>query len=198
MFAAYVIVTLLAAAANAFSATLDFIQFKQVLVNMAKVGGPESSITLLGILKAAGVLGSLVGIFFPVICRGDRHPPARRRFFGRPSGCIPSVGHGSAGAPTRDFVSIARMARASVTRKGRTADRPPCSTLTGTPKISFMPGLEQFADNVWTMDGPPVYFIGLAFPTRMIIVRLVDGSLWVNSPVGVRSEMLDGIKAWET
>ena len=59
MFAAYVIVTLLAAAANAFSATLDFIRFKQMLVNMAKVGGPESSITLLGILKTAGALGSL-------------------------------------------------------------------------------------------------------------------------------------------
>jgi hypothetical protein len=67
MFAAYVIVTLLAAGANAFSATLDFIRFKQVLVNMAKVGVPESSITLFGILKAAGALGLLMGIFFPVI-----------------------------------------------------------------------------------------------------------------------------------
>ena len=45
------------------------------------------------------------------------------------------------------------------------------------------------------VDGPPVHLIGLAFPTRMIIVRLADGSLWVNSPVDVRSEVLDGIKA---
>jgi hypothetical protein len=100
MFAAYVIVTLLAAAANAFSATLDFIRFKQMLVNMAKVGGPESSITLLGILKAAGALGSLR------LCEYRQDGPS---------------------------VSDS---------EGRTADRPPCSTLTGTPKISFMPGLE--------------------------------------------------------
>jgi hypothetical protein len=38
-----------------------------VLIKMAKVGVPESRITILGILKAAGALGLLVGIFFPVI-----------------------------------------------------------------------------------------------------------------------------------
>jgi hypothetical protein len=58
-----------------------------------------------------------------------------------------------------------------------------------------MPGLEKFADNVWTVDGPPVRFVGLAFPTRMIIVRLADDSLWVNSPVVVPHEVLDQIKA---
>jgi hypothetical protein len=36
MFIAYVVVTLLAAAANIFSATLDFIRYRQVLINMAK------------------------------------------------------------------------------------------------------------------------------------------------------------------
>jgi hypothetical protein len=35
MFTAYIVVTLLAAVANAFSATLDFIRFKQILINMA-------------------------------------------------------------------------------------------------------------------------------------------------------------------
>ena len=42
MFVAYIIVTVTAAAANIFSATLDFIRFKQILVNTAKVGVPES------------------------------------------------------------------------------------------------------------------------------------------------------------
>jgi hypothetical protein len=56
------LVTLLAAAANIFSATLDFIRYKQVLINMARVGVPESWITMLGILKGAGALGLLVGI----------------------------------------------------------------------------------------------------------------------------------------
>ena len=42
MFTAYLVVTVLAAAANIFSATLDFIRFKQILINMARVGVPES------------------------------------------------------------------------------------------------------------------------------------------------------------
>lgn len=67
MFIAYLVVTLLAAAANIFSATLDFIHFKQVLVNMAKAGVSESWITTLGFLKAAGALGLLVGIGVPPI-----------------------------------------------------------------------------------------------------------------------------------
>ena len=37
MFTAYVVVTLLAAAANIFSATLDFIRYKQILTNMVRV-----------------------------------------------------------------------------------------------------------------------------------------------------------------
>ena len=67
MFAVYIVVTLLAAAANAFSATLDFIRYKQILINMAKVGVSESWITILGILKAAGALGLLIGIGVPLI-----------------------------------------------------------------------------------------------------------------------------------
>jgi DoxX-like family len=60
-------VTLLAAVANALSATLDFIRFKQILINMAWVGVPESWITMFGALKAAGALGLLVGIGVPLI-----------------------------------------------------------------------------------------------------------------------------------
>src|SRR5438876_4327425 len=62
MFTAYLVVTVLAAAANIFSATLDFIRFKQILINMARVGVSESWITILGVLKSAGALGLLVGI----------------------------------------------------------------------------------------------------------------------------------------
>jgi hypothetical protein len=67
MFTAYIGVTILAAVANAFSATLDFIRYDQILTNMAKVGVPEAWITILGILKAAGALGVLVGIWVPLI-----------------------------------------------------------------------------------------------------------------------------------
>src|SRR5437868_9456562 len=67
MFIAYIVVTVLAAAANVFSATLDCIRYKQILINMAKVGVSESWLTTLGILKAAGALGLLVGIRVPLI-----------------------------------------------------------------------------------------------------------------------------------
>jgi len=67
MFTAYVVVSVLAAAANIFSATCDFVRYKQVSIAMAKAGVPESWMTRLGILKAAGALGLLAGIGMPLI-----------------------------------------------------------------------------------------------------------------------------------
>ena len=59
MFDTYLAVTILAAAANIFSATCDFVRYKQVSIAMANAGVPESWMTMLGILKAAGALGLL-------------------------------------------------------------------------------------------------------------------------------------------
>ena len=42
MFIAYLVVTVLAAIANAFSATLDFVRYQKILIAMAKAGVPES------------------------------------------------------------------------------------------------------------------------------------------------------------
>ena len=67
MFTAYLIVTVLTAAANIFSAMCDFVRYEQVSIAMAKAGVPESWMTTLGILKAAGALGLLVGIGMPLI-----------------------------------------------------------------------------------------------------------------------------------
>jgi hypothetical protein len=67
MFAAYIAVTLLAAAANFFSAGADFVGYRQVAVNMGKAGVPTSWMTPLGLLKAAGALGLIVGIVIPPI-----------------------------------------------------------------------------------------------------------------------------------
>ena len=67
MFVTYIVVTILAVAANIFSATLDFIRYQPILINMAKVGVSESWITTLGILKAAGALGLLIGIGVPAV-----------------------------------------------------------------------------------------------------------------------------------
>jgi hypothetical protein len=65
--AAYLIVTLLTVAANIFSASCDFVRYKQVSIAMARAGVPETWMTTLGVLKAAGALGLLVGICLPLI-----------------------------------------------------------------------------------------------------------------------------------
>jgi hypothetical protein len=65
VYTAFVIVSLFAAAALVFSATVDFIRYEKVLANMARARVPESWLTTLGALKAAGALGLLVGLGVP-------------------------------------------------------------------------------------------------------------------------------------
>jgi Domain of unknown function (DUF4336) len=57
----------------------------------------------------------------------------------------------------------------------------------------LMPDIVAFAPNVWIVDGPRVRDMGVRFPTRMTIVQLADGSLWVDSPVPVPFETLTRI-----
>ena len=52
----------------------------------------------------------------------------------------------------------------------------------------------EFAGNIWIIDGSPVSAFGISFPTRMIIVKLADGSLWINSPVSLPGETLERVK----
>ena len=111
MLTAYVVVTVLAAAANIFSATCDFVRYKQVSIAMANAGVPESWMTMLGILKAAGALGLLVGIGVPLIGTaaavglilffvGAIITHLRARLLIRPGGGLPPAGRGRAGVAT--------------------------------------------------------------------------------------------------
>jgi hypothetical protein len=50
--------------------------------------------------------------------------------------------------------------------------------------------LQKFGENIWIIDGPKVRDMGILFTTRMVIVKLQDGSLWINSPVPVSFETL--------
>jgi hypothetical protein len=49
--------------------------------------------------------------------------------------------------------------------------------------------LKPFADQVWIVDGPEIAmdYLGLKlpFPTRMTVVRLPDGGLWLHSPIAL-------------
>ena len=47
--------------------------------------------------------------------------------------------------------------------------------------------------NVWIVDGPSVRDMGVMFTTRMTVVRLSNGSLWVESPVAVPFDTLKRI-----
>ncbi len=56
-----------------------------------------------------------------------------------------------------------------------------------------MSDLFEFAESVWIVEGPSVRDMGFMFTTRMTIVKLRNGSLWVDSPVSVNSETLKHI-----
>ncbi|MEZ5785573.1 MAG: DUF4336 domain-containing protein [Xanthobacteraceae bacterium] len=60
--------------------------------------------------------------------------------------------------------------------------------------------LKPIADNVWIVDGPEIFmcypwlsFIKVPFPTRMTIVRLADGKLWVHSPTPLPDDLARAI-----
>jgi hypothetical protein len=54
--------------------------------------------------------------------------------------------------------------------------------------------LEPLGSNLWFAEGGIVSFHGFDYPTRMVVVRLADGGLWLWSPVektaGLESEVL--------
>jgi hypothetical protein len=65
MSSTYVIITVLTMLANAGVAVADLAKARFVLANMAEVGVPRSWLAPLGLLKAAGAIGLLVGLVGP-------------------------------------------------------------------------------------------------------------------------------------
>lgn len=62
MFTAYVVVTLVTIAASTFVAVANFMRLEFVLTTAAKVGVPQSWMTVLGLLNAAAAIGLLLGL----------------------------------------------------------------------------------------------------------------------------------------
>ncbi len=56
-----------------------------------------------------------------------------------------------------------------------------------------MGNLHEFGNNVWLADGPVVRDMGTFFTTRMTIVKLSDGSVWISSPVPVSFDTMASI-----
>jgi hypothetical protein len=68
MITAYLVVTLLAVAANTSSGVAALAHFKPILPGMVKAGVPESWLTFpIGTLKTAGAIGLLLGVIVPLI-----------------------------------------------------------------------------------------------------------------------------------
>ncbi|MGW8320571.1 MAG: DUF4336 domain-containing protein [Thermodesulfobacteriota bacterium] len=51
--------------------------------------------------------------------------------------------------------------------------------------------LERIGDEIWIVEGEAVSFYGFPYPTRMAIVRLSHGDLWIWSPTG----LTEGLRA---
>jgi hypothetical protein len=51
--------------------------------------------------------------------------------------------------------------------------------------------LKEFDHKIWTADGPEVVVVGFHYPTRMAIIRLSDGALFIWSPI----QLTDGLRA---
>lgn len=51
------------------------------------------------------------------------------------------------------------------------------------PASKFVTILQPLGSNLWFLDGSIVSFNGFDYPTRMVVVRLADGGLWLWSPV---------------
>lgn len=59
----------------------------------------------------------------------------------------------------------------------------------------FLNVLEPVGPEIWLVDGPSVSLFGLRFPTRMTVVRLGSGALWVHSPIQLNADLLARVRA---
>ena len=59
--------------------------------------------------------------------------------------------------------------------------------------------LKQVAEDIWIVDGPIIRFgpwpIRSPFTTRMTVIRLSDGTLWLHSPVELDDALADAVTA---
>jgi len=55
--------------------------------------------------------------------------------------------------------------------------------------------LQAFGDNIWIADGPIVESAGFAYPTRMAVIRLDRGKLFLWSPIALTPELRTAIEA---
>lgn len=58
-----------------------------------------------------------------------------------------------------------------------------------------MTELEAVGEDIWLAEGEIVNFFGFPYPTRMVVVRLKSGLLWIWSPIGLSANLRRQIDA---
>lgn len=53
--------------------------------------------------------------------------------------------------------------------------------------------LKEVAEDVWIVDGPIIRFYGMPFPTRMTVIKLKSGGIWVHSPTGDDQKLMEEV-----
>jgi hypothetical protein len=53
----------------------------------------------------------------------------------------------------------------------------------------------SFGPDIWIAEGPVVSFYGFPYPTRMVVIRLGDGSLFLWSPIALTPELKAEVEA---
>jgi len=55
--------------------------------------------------------------------------------------------------------------------------------------------MKKLGTDIWIFDGNSVQFLGLPFTTRMTVVRLSNGELWVHSPIQLSEPVKEQIES---
>jgi len=55
--------------------------------------------------------------------------------------------------------------------------------------------LKPVSENIWIVDGPHISFYGLPFSTRMTVIRLASGELFLHSPIALTPGLKNEIDA---
>jgi hypothetical protein len=55
--------------------------------------------------------------------------------------------------------------------------------------------LQPVGDAIWLVPGPTVQFLRIPYPTRMVVVRLASGGLWIWSPIALDETLQQEIDA---
>jgi len=55
--------------------------------------------------------------------------------------------------------------------------------------------LKEIDKNIWIYNGSAVNFHGFPYSTRMTVIKLNNGSLWIHSPAKLNEELKEKIDA---